>query len=135
MKNQSPAYNFFATTGDISQIFQTVEAVYLLQYVETGLFNESKRPAFHGFSSLPNLGLAQTGDSNLEPTFLVLQREDIFNVRTVPQLRGGNKYAIDQLANTGTVVIRPGGKYLDAAIIAGMVGTVHNDDKIGRAHV
>ncbi len=48
-------------------------------------------------------------------------------MRPVPQRRGGTKYAVDQQANPGTVVIRPGGKYGDSALIAGMVGTVHHD--------
>jgi hypothetical protein len=31
------------------------------------------------------------------------------------------------LANPGTVVLRLGGKYLDSAVISGMVGTVKDD--------
>lgn len=48
-------------------------------------------------------------------------------IREVPQRRGGTKYAVDQLTNPGTIVLRPSGEYLDEAIIAGMVGTVHAD--------
>jgi hypothetical protein len=47
----------------------------------------------------------------------------------VPQRRGGIKYAIDQLENPGSVVIRPGGILGESALIAGMVGTVHHDKK------
>ena len=127
MRNKSASYNFFATQEDITNVLRAVEAAHPLQYVEAGLFDESERPVFQGFASIPELGRAQVGDSNLEPIFLVQLKGARTTVRTVPQRRGGNKYAVDQLANAGSVVIRPGGKYDDATLISGMVGTVHHD--------
>ncbi len=127
MRNKSASYNFFATQHDISNVLRAVEAAHPLQYIEAGLFDESERPVFQGFASVPELGRAQVGDSNLEPIFLVLLKGARLTVRTVPQRRGGTKYAVDQLANAGSVVIRPGGKYDDATLISGMVGTVHHD--------
>jgi len=127
MRNKPASYNFFATQEDISSVLRAVEAAHHLQYVEAGLFDESERPVFQGFASVPELGRAQVGDSNLEPIFLVVLKGATPKVRTVPQRRGGNKYAVDQLANPGSVVIRPGGKYDDATLISGMVGTVHHD--------
>jgi hypothetical protein len=129
---RSTSYNFFATGGDILKVFHIVEALHQLQYVECGLFDESKRPVFQGFSSLPTLGLAQTGQSQLEPTFLVMLRGDKLNVRAVAQRRGGIKYAVDQQANPGTIMIRPGGMYNDSALIGGMVGTVHHDENAAK---
>lgn len=121
--------NFFATAEDILKVLRAVEAPYPLRYVLCGLFDESERTVFHGFSSLPALGCAQSGQSHLEPTFLVLPQGATFKVRTVAQRRGGNKYAVDQQANPGTVTIRPGGMYNNSALIAGMVGTIHDDEK------
>ena len=132
MENESTLYNFFATPKDILMVLRDVEASYPLQYIRSGLFDESERPVFHGFSSLPSLGIAQAGQSHLEPTFLVLPQDDTFKVRTVPQRRGGAKYAVDQQANPGTVAIRPGGLYNDSALIAGMVGTTQHDDKAAK---
>lgn len=125
----STAYNFYGTGEDILNVLRVVEASYPLQYVECGLFDERERPIFHSFSSLPALGIAQTGESVGEPTFLVMLEGDKLNVRTVPQRRGGTKYAVDQQANPGTATICPGGMYKHFALIAGMVGTVHHDEK------
>ncbi len=127
MASKSTIYNFFATADDLRSVLRSVEASHRLQYVQCGLFEERDQPIFHGFSSLPALGVAKAGDSNLEPTFLVFPDGAKLEVRAVPQRRGGIKYAVDQMVNPGTVVIRPGGKYLDSALIAGMVGTVHHD--------
>src|SRR6266567_4666124 len=125
----STAHNFFATAEDILKVLRVVEASYPLQYARCGLFDEPDRPVFHGFSSLPALGIAQAGQSHLEPTFLVMLQGDKLNVRTVPQRRGGEKYAVDQQANPGTVTIRPGGMYNNSTLISGMVGTIHDDEK------
>src|SRR6516225_4719613 len=99
----STSCNFFATGEDILKVFRIVEASYPLQYALCGLFDDSERKVFQGFSSLLALGVAQTGQSQLEPTFLVMLQGDKLNVRTVPQRRGGKKYAVDQKANPGTV--------------------------------
>lgn len=129
MHNKSIAYTFFATAKDMSKVLRIVEACHALQYAKCGLFDKPDCPVFDKLSSLPDFGVAHVGDSNLEPTFLVLPKGAKLHVRTVPQRRGGKKYAVDQLANPGTVVIRPGGMYRDSAVIAGMVGTVHHDEK------
>jgi hypothetical protein len=122
-------YKFYATSDDIQNILHTVEANYELQYIKCGLFDSPARPVFYSFSSLPELGLALTGQSILEPTFLIMFQGIELRVREVSQRRGGNKYAIDQKANPGTVALRPGGIYKDSALIAGMVGTIHSDEK------
>jgi hypothetical protein len=120
----------------MSKVLLTVGAGHALQYARCGLFDSEDCPVFDELLSLPHFGIAQTGDSNFEPTYLVLPKGTSVNVRTVPQRRGGTKYAVDQLVNPGTVVIRPGGKYRDVAVIAGMVSTVHRDgtaDKLMKA--
>lgn len=129
MSNKSKVCNIFGTAEDLIEVLQEVESQRPLKYVRVGLFEGAERPVFSGFSSLPDLGIAQTGDSNFEPTFLVLPLEVPFQVRAVPQRRGGVKYAVDQQENPGSIVIRPGGRYGDVAVIAGMVGSVHDDDE------
>src|ERR1700682_6507859 len=111
MSRKSTSYNFFAVPKDLITILQAVESQQSLRYVECGLFDEAERPVFYGFSSLPNLGIAKAGDYKFEPTFLILLPETPLKVRSVPQKRGGIKYAVDQLENTGTVVLKPGGMY------------------------
>jgi hypothetical protein len=128
MSHKSTVYNFFATNGDLVPALQAVESAYGVSYVECGLFDSGERPVVHSLSSFPRLGLAKAGDFNAEPTFLVLRPEAVLNVREVPQRRGGVKFAVDQLGNPGTIVVKPAGIYDDSAVISGMVGTVHNDN-------
>ena len=124
---KTTSYNFFAVQEDLTLVFRAAERQLSLKYVETGLFDDPQRMVLTSFLELPNLGLAQTGNSNSEPTFLVLLSDAKVQVRTVPQRRGAMKYGVDQLENPGTVVIRPGGRFGDSALIAGMLGTVHTD--------
>ncbi|MGH9783424.1 MAG: hypothetical protein ACRD88_04495 [Terriglobia bacterium] len=127
MKTRSPQYGFFATNEDLVSVIRPVELSYPLQYIRCGLFDEPERMVFPSIASIPNLGVAKFGDSNLEPTFLVLHRGQALKVRKVAQRKGGYKYAIDQQENPGTISISPGGRFGDSVLIAGMVGTVHHD--------
>jgi hypothetical protein len=127
MSNNSTVCNIFATAEDLVNVLHDVESEWSLKYVQVGLFERAEQTVFGSFSSLPDLGIALAGDSNFEPTFLVLPSEVPLRVRAVPQRRGGVKYAVDQLENPGTIIIRPGGRYGESVVIAGMVGSVHDD--------
>lgn len=127
MPGKGVVQNFFAVAEDLTAILATVEGQAALRYVQTGLFDDADQPIYSGFAALPSFGLAKVGESNQEATFLVLAATRDPVARPVAQKRGGTKYALDQLANPGTVVLRPGGSYGDGEIIAGMVGTVHDD--------
>jgi hypothetical protein len=118
---------FFATGEDLRPLFAAIETSLDLQYVECGLFDQECRPFFSSLSGLPGLGNAKTGDANGEAAYLVSLATAIVKVRIVPQRRGGTKYAVDQLVNPATIVVRPGGQYSDSALIGGMVGTIHKD--------
>jgi hypothetical protein len=129
MKDKSKAKYFFATRDDLIIVLQAVEARYNLKYIECGLFDAADRPVFNSFAEIMNFGIAVNGDSNAEANYLVLRSEATLRVREVPQRKGGIKYAVDQQLNPESITIRPAGKYRDSAIIAGMVGTVHHDDR------
>lgn len=126
MRNRSPRYDFFATKEDLVTAIRAVELTHSLEYVTCGLFDQPIISVFDNISSLPNLGVAKSGDS-LESIFLVLPCGQKVKVRQVPQRKGGFKYAIDQQANPGTVAISPGGRFGDSVLISGMVGTIHHD--------
>jgi hypothetical protein len=131
MSNKSTIGNIFATRDDLVPVLQEVELRHALKYLECGLFGDAERPVFHSSSELENLGISVAGDSNLEPTFLVLRSQASLKVREVLQRRGGIKYAVDQMNNPESIALKPGGRYGDSAIIAGMVGTVHHDKVAG----
>ncbi|HEV8037507.1 MAG TPA: hypothetical protein VGP62_01500 [Bryobacteraceae bacterium] len=124
---KSQRCDFFAVTEDLIPVLQAVESRYAIKYVQYGLFDQRERPVYYGHSRISSLGIAEAGDANFERGFLVLRNDDMLNVREVPQRTGGTKYAVDQRANGGTITLRPGGKYGDSAVIAGLAGTVHHD--------
>jgi hypothetical protein len=95
-----------------------------LSYAECGLFDAPDTQTFSNFQSLPDFYSAQAS----ERRFLVVPQNRHFSVRRVPQRRGGVKYALDQFANPGTAVLKPGVESCESLLIAGNVGTIHNDE-------
>ena len=46
------------------------------------------------------------------------------HIREVPQQTSGLFFAVDQMRNSDTIVLRPGGRHPNDIILSGMVGTV-----------
>ena len=114
---------FFATRGDLEEVVRSVEAARQLAYVRAGLFDEPTVVLAESLLTIPEVGTAQGDASPKCPSYLVALRPFVPAVRSVPQRGGGTKYAIDQLENPQTIVLRPGGVLGDAVIIAGSLGT------------
>ncbi|HEY5814162.1 MAG TPA: hypothetical protein VIT23_16085 [Terrimicrobiaceae bacterium] len=55
--------------------------------------------------------------------YLIAEQDASIEVRPVPQRDGGQKFAIDQLVNPGTVALRPGGLIEQGGLVAGQKGT------------
>jgi len=112
-KNLTP---FFATEKDLSQLLKHVVAARSLQFVAGGLFDSPT------LQSMPFL-------SKPDPTtnYLVAERDLTIEVRAIIQKSGGQKFAVDQLANPKTIAIRPGGLIDEHCLIAGQVGTASDD--------
>ena len=127
-----PTVSFFATAEDLRPIIVAVESRYDIRYLECGLFDEEHRVIIPSLNTLASLSCASLGESNREPTYLVIPAGVAVNIRPVPQRRGGVKYAIDQMANPGTIVLRPGGKHHESVVIAGMVGSVKHDPEANK---
>lgn len=122
-----PGIQFFATREDLNEVIGVVEARKPLTYVLTGLFDEPSVDSMDSLLALPELGLAPAGDAIRCPGYLVAARPFVPVVRSVPQRRGGTKYAIDQLENPATIRIRPGGVFESFAVIAGALDSASND--------
>jgi len=121
---QSQSIHFFATKDDLSAVLIAVEARLDVSYVECGLFDAADTQTFSTFQTLPDFYAAGAR----ERRFLVLLGKCHLSIREVPQRRGGVKYAVDQLANPGTAVLKPGVEFNESLLIAGDFGTVHNDE-------
>ncbi len=98
----STEVQFFATRADLEEIITAVEAQRQLAYVRTGLFDEPTFEPVESLLPIPEIGTAQAGSAVQCPAYLVAARPFAPVVRSVPQRRGGTKYAIDQLAVSQT---------------------------------
>jgi hypothetical protein len=74
-------------------------------------------------ASLPNLGVAPSGDAVHEPAFLVMNRGTTVVVREVAQQKGGLKFAVDQLDNPDSTVFQSCGLHQGMVLIAGRIAT------------
>jgi hypothetical protein len=86
-------------------------------------------PTYDSLFNVPNVGFTLSGDWNRIDNFLVMKKETLLNIETVPQRVGGVKFAVDQLMNQKSVTLKLGGIYKDAenVIVAGRVATVSED--------
>ncbi len=123
----SPGIQFFATREDVKEVTEIVETQRPLTYVLTGLFDEPLVDGVDSLLDIPELGIARAGDAVQCPAYLVGARSFVPAIRSVVQRRGGTKYAIDQLENPQTIIIRPGGVFAASVMIAGTLSTVSKD--------
>jgi hypothetical protein len=120
---RAKSINFFATRSDLNGIFIAVEAQQALKYVQAGMFDSPELNEFSSGLKIPNLGLAPSGTSNLEPFWLVTDAHSEIIVKSVPQRRGGVRYGIDPGLNPESVIVWPGGNFDRSTLIAGQIGT------------
>ena len=118
--------HFFATNADLAPVLDAIETRDRLNYVLTGLNRSSDIVYLDSGRSIPNLGLASEPDSISCDCYLVLKLGDFVEVRTVPQVSGGDLFAVDQLVNPKTISFRAGGVHREGILIAGNVGTASN---------
>jgi hypothetical protein len=121
--SKSKSIHFFATRRDLESVIAAVESQRPLQYVQAGMFDSPETKGFHSGLQIPNLGVAPSGDSNLEPFWLVTDSGTNVEIKIVPQRRGGTRYGIDPGLNPESVVLWPGGVFEQSCVIAGQIGT------------
>lgn len=115
--------HFFAAKHDLEAILAAVESERPLKYVRAGMFDVPETTTLASGLQIPNLGLAPSGDHNLEPFWLITDANVNVEMEVVPQRRGGTRYGIDPGLNPESVVIWPGGVFEDSCVIAGQIGT------------
>lgn len=115
---------FYATGLDLSSVLSIVETVEGLRYTETGLFEKSDPKTYLSHTGIPDFGRAIHPTAVANPSYLVSPRDARIRVREIPQKSGGVLFGIDQAANSDSIVLRPGGRYGNAIILSGMIGTI-----------
>lgn len=124
---KSKSIHFFATKRDLEAIFAAAELQQPLKYTAAGMFDTPEMTTFRSGLQIPNLGLAPSGDSNQEPSWLVTGANAKVAVEVVPQRRGGTRYSVDPGLNQESVVLWPGGVFEQSCVIAGQIGTAMNN--------
>jgi hypothetical protein len=123
----SRTIHFFATKHDLESLIQAVESIRPFRYVKAGMSEVPETVVLASGLEIPNLGSAPSGDHNHEPWWLVIAPDVQVNVESIPQRRGGIRYAIDQRINPQSVIFSGGGVYEDSCVIDGNVGTCNDD--------
>ena len=103
----------FATENDWSAILTSVALKRSLGLVEAGLFDD---PAIEMLEISTNLEAFKS--------YLIINRDHAVAVRNVPQRLGGEKFAIDQLANPDSVMLVIGGMIGENRLVSGQISTV-----------
>lgn len=119
----SRVIDILATRQDLIGLLVDVESRRLVHYVEAGMFDTPEPTQFGSCLEIPALGTISVASANLASIYLMADVETLFAVRSVPQKKGGIRYAMDQRVNPDSVALYPGGQYNDQTILAGSIGT------------
>jgi len=115
---------FYLGSSDINAFAVAVESAGLVSFTAARLFDTAVAKTVEQLSSVAALGRAPSGNSIVEPRFLVVERGRAVRVRSVAQRTGGVKYAIDQLENPESVALRLGRVFENGVLITGELSTV-----------
>jgi hypothetical protein len=118
---------FFATKQDIETVVRNVESNLSLKYIQSGLFDTEEIQPFSSLLMEPGLGHAIAGDNNHCKRYLVTLQNIEIQIRTVPQRRGGVKYAIDSVLNPISITMAPGGVFREGILVEGSIRTISKD--------
>lgn len=124
---KSKQFVFFGEKEDFYDILNEIESKKNIKYFKTGLFDDTNIINYNSLLDYKELGNASFGSQGLNDCFLIISNNKELKIRSVPQRKGGVKYAVDQLINDESVIIEPGGVFKDGIFVAGRIGTVKDD--------
>ena len=120
---------FFATADDLIPVFERVEAKHRLLYTLCGLLPTRELSSVPSGAAIPTLRSPAPHPSAIAcPQYLVTSADYRITIRDVPQASGGIRYAVDQLANSESIILQPGGIYPPDVLLHGRVGSVPSGD-------
>jgi hypothetical protein len=112
---------------DLKSVLQEFENIEKVHYFQAGLFNNSIIPKFDSIFEYKKLGIVENGDWNHTTTFLILPYDYNLEIREVMQKTGGLMYAVDQMINPYSIIIKTSGIFKDGVLVAGSIGTISED--------
>jgi hypothetical protein len=119
--------SLYATPTDILQFLEDFEASRSIYYWLAGPSEGSCAERWENSVSIPGLGIAEGPQTSLCKSYLVTKRSAEVVSRKVMQVGGGALFFADQLVNPESLVLTPGGIWRSGMIVAGMIGTVHEN--------
>lgn len=124
-KNQ---LELFCTSGDLTGVLNDVQEQSPASFAVAGLFDTAN---IHTLASPDELlaFVAASGETML--SVLAIGVGTPIAMREVPQRNGRVRYAVDQLSNPRSVVLRPGRLIDDRTLLAGQVGTASGETRAG----
>jgi hypothetical protein len=117
---------YFATPDDLLPVLLGVEARLSVVYTPYGHVNEPRADHFSTARDLPTLFQPQPFESAAGgPAYLVTESGTDVVLRHLPRYDGKDRWAIDQLANPDSTVLRHGGLYGDNVLLDGEIRTAY----------
>jgi hypothetical protein len=115
-------FYFFALRDDLLPIFDAVESIHDVKYVEMDMSPSSSYEIFNYGRDIPNLGMARGASTALCARYLVTMRVTPINVRPAKTI-DGQRYCIDQRINRDSITFEPGGLWRGDILFYGRVAT------------
>jgi hypothetical protein len=114
---------FFATAKDLRAGALAVEAAVPVEYLLQEMRDDRGLTVFTSLLDAPEFGQSPRGDVSGSPQYFIfrrglLGRSGVPRLRSIPQRRGGTKYAVDPTRHC--LIVRCGGLHADTgALVAG----------------
>jgi hypothetical protein len=116
--------HFFATPEDLLPVLLSVEASRTLAYTLTGHVDSPEAHSFHTCRELATLfEPSPTDAASTGPAYLITEATAPVSLRELPPYGGKNRWAIDQLLNPDSTVLRHGGIHGAHVLLSGEVRT------------
>ncbi len=117
---------FFATADDLLPVLLGVEARLSVAYTPFGHVNVPKVDHFYTARDLPTLFQPQPFESAVcGPAYLVTQSGAEIALSQLSPFDGKDRWAVDQLANPDSTVLRHGGLYGGNVLLQGEIRTAY----------
>lgn len=117
---------FFATADDLVPVLLSVEAKHAVVYTPCGHIHEPRADQYRTARELPTLFRPQPFESAVAgPAYLVTTAGTEVVLRQLSQYEGRDRWAVDQLANPDSTVLRHGGLFREGVLLSGEVRTAY----------
>jgi hypothetical protein len=117
---------FYATADDLLPVLLNVEAKRAVVYTRCGHIHEPRTDHCQTARNLTTLFKPQPFESAVGgPAYLVTEAGNEVVLRQLSQYEGKDRWAVDQLANPDSTVLRHGGFYKDNVLLSGEVRTAY----------